>query len=433
VLSGMGKVEPVKLGTIQKELEKCSLFKFEGSEDCFKKIADEYICKATYNFGEKIITERGGLDSALKNFQLPKDRNRSLDATNKSGLLFKSNPLFVVLDGYAEIYRSTHKKSLLPFYLETIPTVVAGPGDSFGEFEMSNIVKEDAYKESWQDYVGRVTAGFQTVHINTVLNNSDVRRILEIEDTPKEKSNHPSELAKILRSTFHSWGFKLKVDLAVIPRHIISTLIDTSGSFAKNYFSIKESHLQTLLMINPFEQKEAWRDENVPLHFATTIIPKLKNGELPILIPCSQYSPLDDWWEKLHHKLSKDKYIKLKNLTLPYYFFLPAYGEKGKIAFQNAKDGDAFPPILSSAMISSLTKGAGVSRSTITSKFLVQIKNKAKSKGIDFFLSKFKSRHIKNRQRNDLNKLFGQEIANSLNIKDFRPPSGRLLCLEKFS
>ncbi|MFX1562196.1 MAG: hypothetical protein ACFFDP_02685 [Promethearchaeota archaeon] len=336
------------------------------------------------------------------------DKYRGPPAAVELGLT--SNPLYLILEGHVEIYYMKHD--------HTFPAVVAGPGDTFGEFEIDEI--KSGLEGSWRRYIARARAGFRTVHLGSRFGNIDLWR--DVFDTQEDEmpesatTNSQSISAGIMWETFRCWFSDFRVRLALINRKLVSDLFQQNSEYKLKFYKMFADHSRKLMRLRPEVYGEPPRDQTE--HFLEDILPMLEDGEIPVLVDCQAYDEMDRWWREFH-KYVKDNHHQLGALNLPFNFFVPADRDRAKSVFLSTCDRLLLPPAISCGMLRTITSR----RSADVNGFISRLHKATKERVVKYCLCKPTFRgdeeslfrdidaktYLYNRRKNQLVNLWGDD------------------------
>lgn len=303
------------LGDIVKELSSLEI------EHLFIDCADctEQIHRLCYQPGEPIV----------KDHELVAPASQYLPQLD-------TNPLLLVIKGYVEVYYKDD------FGTPIAPALVVGPGETFGEFEMSALDDEDPEIEP-ELYAAEAMAAFKTVHPLTAFGNKDAWATLAPE-IPK------SDFSGLFHSTLHRFLPSFQTEVALIPYNLVRELAKDQ-KFALRFYKPFHRRLKTLLRTNPrlSISENDFEAHRVAKHFVKHTLPALSRGESPVLVSCEAYTELLSWWNQVHQYLKSTK-----GVHPPFNFLVPANGETAKRVFTDAST-TGLPPFLSCLMLQRLT------------------------------------------------------------------------------
>lgn len=342
---------------IQEKLLKTDLFR--DCKDCLKSIKDDGIFIVDYDLGDKIITHvnnKGQHLPAEEQFRLG---SKAQGEAAKDILNLNSNPLFVVLRGNVEVHCT--EELGLDDQLETIPILTLSSGETFGDYEFG------LRDKVWTDYMADATAGWCTVHLNAPFTNDNVWQVLyrltgvcKPQYRDRWQCNNSLMLKRILHQSFAKLHCNAITQIAVIPQKVMAKM-KNYWQVLDNFNNIMNSHLRRTMPIHPLQGGSYFTKDKITEYFVKSVIPKLMNGDLPVLVPCTEFSELHDWWRKIHLSITAEKGIQLQSLALPYLFFVPSSGkqavEKCKCAIEKGYPAWG----LSRAMIRTITRNYALS------------------------------------------------------------------------
>ncbi len=309
-------------------------------EDTKKGLTKEPAYLLAYRLGDPII--RCENKSLGQEFLLPTGEvaSEKLD-------LMTSNPLFVIVEGYIEVHHSlslsVHQKLEV-----TVPIVTLSRGSTFGEFELD--IK--AGTDSWKPYVAEATSGWRSAECTGKFTDRQCwKAATDVDSEPH------TDMGRLLRLSFQKLSQKnpnirYSTKIIVIPRRTVDRLLAGSPTFFRNLHQILYEHTQIHIALDVTEGRKFINLESIPEHFVEVTIPRCMSGALPVLVPCTCFPELTEWWKMFHKALHTTAQKKqLNSLNLPYMFYVPAMGEVARKVSEDAVNLMCRAPVLTRSMI----------------------------------------------------------------------------------